>query len=91
MARYAMVLMHGIRGGEGRYVFEADDDLMTRSPERVLRTAMDTLDERAGLGHIDYEINAALMNRDKGIVTALGNLIFHGDDVQPFGAFIAAA
>jgi len=91
MAAYTMILMHGDRGGEGRYTFEADADLLAHSPATVMRTAMAALDARAGIGHIDYELNAALKNSEKGVVTALGNLVFHGDDVQPFGAFISAA
>ena len=52
---------------------------------------MQAMDDTAGLGRIDYELNATMKSRDGKIVTALGNLIFHGDDVQPFIVMISAA
>ena len=91
MATYNAVLMHGERGGEGNYSFEGDDDLLSRSPVKVMRAFLKHLDDNAGLGHIDHEINAAMKNKEKGVVTALGNLIFHGDDAQPFVCMISAA
>ena len=90
MATYEAILMHGNRGGEGKYSFEGKDDLLKRSPVKVLRAFLEYLDEHAGIGHIDYEINAAMKNKEKGVVTALGNLVFHGDDEQPFICMISA-
>ena len=90
MAQFQMVMMHGERGGEGVYRFEAADDLLRHSPITVLRAAMAYLDAHAGIGHIDYEVNAALKNADKGVVTAMGSLVFHGEDHQPFICFISA-
>lgn len=89
MATFMMTLMHGDRGGEGTYMFEGPDDLMRHSPVTVLKAAMAHLDAHAGLGHIDFEINAALKNSEKSVVTALGALVFHGEDFQPFVCFIA--
>ena len=91
MATYTAVLMHGNRGGEGTHTFEGDADLMSRSPVRILRVFMAALEGKAGLGHIDYEVNAAMKNEDKNVVTALGNLILHGDDTQPFVCMISPA
>lgn len=92
MATYEAVLMHGERGGEGRHKFEAADDLMTHSPVTVMKVFMAFVDEHAGLGHIDFEINAAMKNDKYKTVTVLGNLIFHHDgenEPQPFCCFIS--
>jgi hypothetical protein len=89
MAQYTAVLMHGNRDAEGRHRFEADDDLMTHSPATVMRVFMEAMDETAGVGHIDYELNAAMKNRESTIVTTLGSLIFHHDNLQPFICMIA--
>lgn len=90
MAKYQAILMHGERGGEGRYVFEGNDDLLKKSPMKVLRLFMEHLDKTAGLGHIDYEVNAAMKNKEKGVITALGNLDL-GNDTQPFVCMISHA
>jgi hypothetical protein len=91
MAQYTAVLMHGNRDAEGRHRFEADDDLMTHSPATVMRVFMEAMDATAGVGHIDYELNAAMKNRDSNIVTTLGSLVFHDNNVQPFICMIAAS
>ena len=88
MATYQATLMHGERGGDGTYRFEGPDDLFTRSAMTILRAFMAHLEETAGLGHIDYHFNAAMKNKDKQVVTALGSLLFHGDDEQPFVCMI---
>lgn len=89
MATYEAILMHGGRDAEGRHRFEAADDLMTHSPVRVMRTFMEWVDAHAGLGHVDYEINAALKGGKTPVVTTLGSLIFHGSDSQPFICMIS--
>lgn len=91
MATYEATLMHGERGGEGRYKFDAEDGLMGGSAMTVVRTFMEHLQDHAGIDHIDWQVNAAMKNKDKGVVTALGNLIMNDDDEQPFVCFINAA
>lgn len=91
MATYEAVLMHGERGGEGRHKFNGPDDLMEHSPITVMRVFMAYLDEHAGLGHIDFHINAAMKNDKYGVVTVLGELVFAKDDHQPFACFISKA
>lgn len=92
MANFQAVLMHGSRGGEGTYRFEGPDTLLKKSPVKAARVFMEYLEAtHPALGHIDYEINAALKNKDKQVVTILGNLVFHGDDEQPFMCMISVA
>jgi hypothetical protein len=91
MAQYEAVLMHGVRGGEGTYTFEGPDDLMNKSPARVMRHFMAWVDANAGIGHVDYELNAVMKNDDASIVTSLGRMIFDGDNAQPFVCMIARA
>jgi hypothetical protein len=91
MARYEAVVVHGKREGEGHYLFEGPDHLMTRTPVRVMRELMETIDAQNGIGHMDYEINAAMRNRDYGIVTIIGEMIFEAHGTQPFMCMIAPA
>lgn len=91
MASYEAVLMHGVRGSEGRYRFEGPDDLMDRTPARVMRHFMEWVDANAGVGHVDYELNAAMKNDEAKIVTALGRMIFSENSTQPFVCMIARA
>lgn len=83
------VLMHGERGGEGRYVFEVPDDVASGRSMGIAGAFMAHLDAHAGLGHIDYEINAAFTNRDLWITTVIGEMILPGGNRQPFACFIA--
>jgi hypothetical protein len=83
------VLMHGARGGEGTYRFDLPRDLVHASPVRIMRAFMEHAETRAALGHIDYEINAALKNREHDITTVIGEFVFGPDNRQPFCCFIA--
>lgn len=91
MAKYQATLMHGERGGEGSYTFEAKDGLIQKSPMKTLKAFIAHLEATAGLGHIDWIASAALRNKEKGVVTAMGSFIFHGDDEQPFICMITEA
>ena len=83
--------MHGERGGDGSYEFDGPDDLFSHSAMTILRTFMAHLEASAGLGHIDYHVNAAMKNKEKQVVTSLGSLVFHGNDEQPFVCMINPA
>lgn len=91
MAKYKLEIMHGDRGGEGTYIFDAQDDLLSHSPMTVLKAAMTWLDAHAGVGHIDWEVHAALKNKEKRIVTSMGHLVFHETDHQPYVVYITEA
>lgn len=87
MATYHATLMHGDRGGEGTYTFEAETGLIQHSAMTTVRRFMEHLNDHAGLGKFDWHVNAAMKNKEKGVVTALGELVLHGDD-EPFVCFI---
>lgn len=89
MTTYQAVIMHGTRGGEGRYEFEGPETLFTETPVRIMRTFMTDLDKRANLGHIDYEINAAFKNKDAETVCVMGNFYFEQGGTQPFLCMIS--
>ncbi len=89
MSKYLAVLMHGARGGEGRYEFTAEDDLIHKTPARIMRTFMDSVEAKNGIGDIDYEINAAMKNEQHKIATVIGKIIFEKDEDQPFMCMIS--
>jgi len=89
MTKYLAVLMHGRRGTEGRYEFNANDTLLEETPVRIMRTFMDSVEAQSGLGHMDYEINAALKNEKQNIVTVIGEIHFESGDHQPFVCMIS--
>lgn len=91
MARYKATLMHGERGGEGTYYFEAEDGLIEKSAFTTTRRFMEHLEATAGLGNIDWHASGTMRNDDKKIVTAIGNFVFNGDDEQPFVCLISYA
>lgn len=84
MRTYNAVLMHGKRNSEGRYSFEGPELLAQASPVRIMCAFMEHLEKQAHVGHIDYEINAAMKNREAGVVTVLGELHFENRSTQPF-------
>jgi hypothetical protein len=86
------VLMHGDRGGEGRYQFDVGQEVADGPAMGIAQAFMAHLDAHAGIGPLVYDINAALKHDKTGISTILGTLHMgaeHGD--QPFAAFIAPA
>lgn len=89
MAKYIAILMHGKRSSEGRYEFDASENLLKNTPVRVMRAFMDSIESQAGIGHIDYQINAALKNQKEEIVTVIGELMFESGDQQPFMCMIS--
>lgn len=89
MATYLAQIMHGNRNADRDYQFEAGADLMDHTPSVVLRTFIEHLNRTAGLGQIDYELNAAMKSKSGNTVTALGNFIFSQNDEQPFICMIS--
>ena len=90
MTTYTAVVVDSETGGEGRYDFQSDDDLMTRTPVRIVRAFMEVVDRDVlPAEHVDYEINAAMKNPSGTIVTALGSLIRENDGAVPFMMMIS--
>ncbi|MEM8728301.1 MAG: hypothetical protein AAGF79_00160 [Pseudomonadota bacterium] len=91
MAKYGATIMHGNRDGQRVVSFDGPEDLMDRSPMSVLRVLMEHLDSASNIGHIDYEVNAALKSEKATVVTVLGELKFRSGDHQPFMCMISPA
>lgn len=91
MARFTARMLDADTGGEGVYQFEAPDDLLARTPARVVGQFMAQVD-RSLLPHehVDYELNASMKNAEKGVVTAMGSLILERQPPIPFLLMIAA-
>jgi hypothetical protein len=90
MTTYTAIIVDGDTGGEGRYDFEYDGDLMQHSPGTAVRSFMASVDRNVlPTEHIDYELNAAMKNTAGTIVTALGSLIREHDGAVPFMMMIA--
>lgn len=92
MAIYRARLLDGESWQGGAYDFEAQDDLMSNTPVRVVRAFFENVDRAMfPTQHVDYEINAALKNRERGIVTCMGSLYLAGDAPPvPFVMMVAA-
>lgn len=92
MATFTARLVDAKTGNEGSYDFDGPDDLMDRTPVGVVRHFMEFVDQTVlPSQHVDYELNAAMKNRERRIVTAMGDLHFeHGEDPAPFMLMIAA-
>ena len=84
MAKYSATLIHGRTGGEGHYEFDGPDNLLRKKPVKIMQAFMDCIEAKTGIGHIDYEINAALKNKKYEIVTVIGAIEFESGDEQPF-------
>lgn len=93
MAEYVGRMLHGRSGAEVDHPFEGPDDLMTRSPVRVMRYFMEhAASGRSFLEHEDYEIFSALRHRENGsvdVVTVTGDFIYAPGNHSPFMCMIA--
>ena len=54
-----------------------------------MRTFMDSVEARNGVGHMDYEISAAIKNDKHKIATVIGKIIFEKGDDQLFMSMIS--
>lgn len=86
---YHATMMHGVRGGEGRYTFEADESLFGDTPVRIMRRFMEAVKVQNRLDYLDYEINAAFKNPDAETVAVIGTVSFSADNHQPFMCMIS--
>ena len=91
MTNYLATLVHGKRGGEGKYEFEGPDNLLRKKPVRIMQAFMDGVEAKTEIGFMDYEINAALKNKDDEIVTVIGEIEFDGGDEQPLMCMLSRA
>ncbi|MEO1199090.1 MAG: hypothetical protein AAFX39_07630 [Pseudomonadota bacterium] len=92
MGRYQATMMHATTGGEGIYPFDGPDDLLTKTPVRVVRHFMELVDTKLfPEDHVEYELNAAMKNAERGVITAMGSMHLHDGPPLPFLVMIAKA
>jgi hypothetical protein len=85
MTTFTARIMDADSGNEGRYDFEGPEDLLTKTPVRVVRHFMEYVDKSLlPAQHVDYELNAAMKNQTKTVVTALGEFHFEHGGTSPF-------
>ena len=87
MAAYRARMMDAVSEREGVYAFEGADDLMSDTPVRVVRAFFEHADRSTfPAGHVDWELNAAFKNAERGVVTCMGSFHLEGD--QPPAPFL---
>jgi len=87
MATYRARLLDAVSPTEGAYDFEAADDLMSDTPVRVVRAFFEHVDRSIfATRHVDWELNAAFKNAERGVVTCMGS--FHLEGSQPAAPFL---
>ncbi|MGX1307619.1 hypothetical protein AB7M35_002339 [Amorphus suaedae] len=85
MATFIANMIDAETGSDNRYDFEGPDDLLDRTPVRVVRHFMEIVDrDLLPKEHIDYELNAAIKNRQLGVVTAMGSMMLERGGEIPF-------
>ena len=90
MAKFVGRMLHGRSGAEVDHPFEGPDDLMARSPVKVMRHFMEHVTEKGFVEHEDYEIYSALKSKDGAVVTVLGDFAYAPGNHSPFVCMIAS-
>jgi hypothetical protein len=62
-------------GNEASYQFSGPPDLMKQVADDVIGVFFNEVDHEILGGHVDWELNGALNNRERGVVTAIGSLL----------------
>ena len=87
MAAYRARMMDAVTPSEADYDFEAPEDLMNDTPVRVVRSFFEHADRsQFRTAHVDWELNAAFKNAERGVVTCMGSFHLEGD--QPPAPFL---
>jgi hypothetical protein len=84
MAKFSARLMDGNTGGEGAYRFEASDDLMDLPVDEIVDLFFTSASARVLTENVAWELNSAMRNSDRNIVTAMGSLLHAEDPPVPF-------
>ena len=83
------IVMGPVAGSDSTYQFEASDGLFNRPSDEIVEAFMAHIHEAGVISSpVAYELNSAIKNREKGVVTAIGNLILNGDHL-PFVVMIS--
>ncbi len=85
MATFYARMLDAATNGEGAYTFEGPEDLMKRTADEIVTTFFDYVEQDLLKTHADWEINGAMKNKERQIVTAIGSLIPEkSDPPMPF-------
>jgi hypothetical protein len=90
MAQFVGRMLHGRSGAEVDHPFEGPDDLMARSPMKVMRFFMEHVADHKFVEHEDYEVYTAMKDRAGDVVTVTGEFHYTADSRSPFVCMIAA-
>lgn len=83
------IVMGPVSGSDSTYKFDAPDDLFSRPADEIVEAFAAHIHEAGVIsGAASYELNSAMKNREKNVVTAIGNLILGGDHL-PFVVMIS--
>lgn len=75
MTTYYARILDAENGNEAGYEFEGPPDLMTRPADDIVGTFFDQADHMILDDHMDWELNGALNNRERRVVTGIGSLV----------------
>ena len=85
------IVMGPVSGSDSTYRFDAPDDLFGRPVDEIVEAfAAHIHDAGVITSPVSYELNSAMKNPEKNVVTAIGNLILQGDHL-PFVVMISKA
>ncbi len=93
MTKYVARMLDSVTGAEGAYRFDHRDDLMKRPADDIVAAFFEHAEREVfSRGHVEYELNGVVKNKDQKTVVAIGSLRMQGDeDFTPFTIFIAPA
>lgn len=83
------VVMGPVSGSDTHYEFDVEADFFDKPADEIVEAFMAHIHEAGIIRHeFHYELNSAFKNKEKRVVTAIGNLQLEGDDL-PFTAMIS--
>ena len=75
MTTYFARMLDAENGNEASYEFSGPPDLMNLTANDIVGVFFDDVDHTILDDHVDWELNAALKNPERRVVTAVGSLI----------------
>ena len=75
MKTYYARMMDAETGGEGSYRFEGPDNLMKLTADEIVSAFFTAVEPTILKNHVDWEINGAMKNKERSVVTAMGALV----------------
>jgi hypothetical protein len=90
MTTFHARLLDAETGSEGRYQFDAPEDLLRRTADEVVSTFFHAVEDQVLTQHIDWEVNGVLAQRDRGVVVAIGSLLPKAGAPMPFALVVSS-